>query len=714
MVRGAPGGRPHFEAVHDRLTFSYTSIAAWLRDDNRVSARGGDAAGTLWLDEDANGLRLIVVPTPKGGGRRCLMPCSRHAVMACLVLLFVLVCWSSLSNSSMRLFGSARVILDTGLSGIVLTKQCPGEAHISGLGPMSLIAAFWDTPERRAGGVAKSTSGGLVATMRSRTYFGSSCASDSFDNAEYASLKLLGKTLSYAVNLASAGCGCNAALYLTSLPQNLDKGTCGDYYCDAHSVCGIACAEIDVQEANRYAYYATLHSAQEWNATVYGPGAACIDTLSPFMVSVSFPEDDEGNLAAMDVRLSQPGRPCPLALHLGRYIKDDVDNMPALSDALKAGMTPIVSYWGSGDNMTWMDGVGPERHGPCRADHPETCGASVNFYNFAIGPIAFADEWAIYRQHDIPDKADVETMSSDDIQAVQRRVKEMNYAGFAVHRDKAYLKSSEYQLTKESLTYMGNKSEVTFYAYGSFKPLTKPHTFKTSNKTAPAPLLRQHTTASPPVTRAPVPQPVPPPRPHPVPSAVPVQPPAPLPTPAPMPMPPPLPLLPPMVPAPVPAPAPLPVSTSVLPVAGPAFGALLPPTTRAKKPKTGIVLKILSAHDLRGADWIDQSSDPFCSVKVPNKPDGSFTTHTLDHTMNPVWNFNVTILSFDRGDNLHFIVWDRDWLSNNLLGSAMLTSDQIYPTGFRGDLLLTGGGNDESHPRLSVEVDVRELVQENV
>jgi len=46
-------------------------------------------------------------------------------------------------------------------------------------------------------------------------------------------------------------------------------------------------------------------------------------------------------------------------------------------------MTPIISYWREPD-MSWFDGKGADRRGPCGKDVPKTCGDSVKFHNFTI------------------------------------------------------------------------------------------------------------------------------------------------------------------------------------------------------------------------------------------------------------------------------------------------------------------------------------------
>ena len=47
------------------------------------------------------------------------------------------------------------------------------------------------------------------------------------------------------IDLSGSGCGCNAALYLASVPQNDDKTSCDDFFCDANAICGAACDESE-------------------------------------------------------------------------------------------------------------------------------------------------------------------------------------------------------------------------------------------------------------------------------------------------------------------------------------------------------------------------------------------------------------------------------------------------------------------------------------
>ena len=92
--------------------------------------------------------------------------------------------------------------------------------------------------------------GSLRVPYNTRSYFlsgepSSACEGKPFHHHDYScvsysdgAIYLSGKVLSYDVDLSGIGCGCNAALYLVSMPQNTNATTCHDFYCDANDVCG--------------------------------------------------------------------------------------------------------------------------------------------------------------------------------------------------------------------------------------------------------------------------------------------------------------------------------------------------------------------------------------------------------------------------------------------------------------------------------------------
>jgi len=272
--------------------------------------------------------------------------------------------------------------------------QCPGVLNIPGTTPVFFTNAKWNTPGDRAASAALSGNA-VVAYLKSRTYFANYCSEGAFSNTAYQAVPLLGMTMRYSVNLGGAGCGCNAALYLTSLQHNDKLSNCSDYYCDANQVCGMKCAEVDIQEANEGAWRSTLHGRNDsvgrgagfggtgphrraFSAHDYGPGSRCIDTRHDFDVAASFPVDSNGKLKAMELQLTQAGKPCDIFFSIDEY-----RDMDEVSEALRMGMTPIISYWRS-KHMRWLDGTGKDGK-DCKADHPRECADYVKFYGFTIG-----------------------------------------------------------------------------------------------------------------------------------------------------------------------------------------------------------------------------------------------------------------------------------------------------------------------------------------
>ena len=259
--------------------------------------------------------------------------------------------------------------------------------------------AYWNVPEDLAGNV-EVVNGAIEVFMKGRTYFSDACGAK-FNNSRYSRLYLLGKRLRWTTDISQTDCGCNAAFYLGSLHQNADVSKCEDYYCDANDVCGVRCAEIDLQEANKHAFHSVLHLQddnsgsglgyggggidwswhRDWTKEEYGPGANCIDTNHPFEVEIGFPLGSNGELQALTTRLSQVGSPCELQAEIqtASYIFQGRPSASELTQALHEGMTPIVSYW-SNEDLQWMDGKGADGLGPCAEDVPDSCGPSVQFY----------------------------------------------------------------------------------------------------------------------------------------------------------------------------------------------------------------------------------------------------------------------------------------------------------------------------------------------
>jgi len=190
---------------------------------------------------------------------------------------------------------------------------------------------------------------------------------------------LLGRSLSFDVNLANVGCACNLALYLVQMPaynssNTADPTSCGNYYCDANKVCGIYCPEFDIMEANNRAFQTTPHKCNapsgnyysscdgggcgqnviRINSNAYGPGGSfTINTQSEFSVNIYFGLNSNGQLNSVTTTLSQSGRNFQMTHDDskcgGGYLE-------TLTDAFKSGMTLYYSYWGSDANtMSWLD-----------------------------------------------------------------------------------------------------------------------------------------------------------------------------------------------------------------------------------------------------------------------------------------------------------------------------------------------------------------------
>ena len=219
-----------------------------------------------------------------------------------------------------------------------------------------------------------------------RVYLADRCDYE-YDHQNYASLSLLGKTFSFTTDVSQTECGCNAAMYLVSMQQNTQPGTCdGDFYCDANQVCGVRCAEIDLMEANQYAFKVTAHTAADgagkatglgggdnaFSSADYGPGGQVVDTTEPFQVEVYFAASASGgSLVEVEVTLrGAKGQTLSFSLSEPTYLEQ-------LTDAVVAGMTPTFLIWSAWD-LGWLDS------GPCPKDNQDSCGGWVRFSDIKV------------------------------------------------------------------------------------------------------------------------------------------------------------------------------------------------------------------------------------------------------------------------------------------------------------------------------------------
>mmetsp|Transcript_145301 Transcript_145301/g.404989 ORF Transcript_145301/g.404989 Transcript_145301/m.404989 type:complete len:565 (-) Transcript_145301:93-1787(-) len=259
---------------------------------------------------------------------------------------------------------------------LAVGADCGGKAAVGGLaGP-----AAW-----KGGGLNITGAKVEVSHNAGVSLVSSDNACEDWNPDGFKVLHLLGKTVSYKLDLSKVGCGCNVALYLIEYPAkdwsgNPSKGSCdySPYYCDANQVCGQWCPEIDIMEANNHAFQSTPHKcdaptkeghysncdrngcAQNTRTmgNAYGPGGGfTIDTTRPFNVSTAF--NAQGwTLTGMVTTLRQEGRQVVMD-----HAACDPGYLAQAGSAIQKGMSLRITYWGdTAETMNWMDvpPCGPE------------------------------------------------------------------------------------------------------------------------------------------------------------------------------------------------------------------------------------------------------------------------------------------------------------------------------------------------------------------
>jgi len=319
-----------------------------------------------------------------------------------------------------------------------------------------------------------------------------------------------------------------------------------------------------------------------------------------------------------------------------------------------------------GGNRFWLDGSGGAAPGRQEFEVPEE-----------------DTQWSIFNHFDVRETGDLEQMDGFNLDAVKQRVEQGGYAGFSLSLGQAWLKPlGDQHFTRADLVDVGDVNPAAFFLYEAQFTTTA----TTSSSTAAA------TTAAPT-------------------------------TPAPIRI------------ATIAAPTTAPTTTMTLPMTpAPAATTWEPTATLWRMSTTGAAsvalaggsqepgsmrlrVTVIRAAGLKTTDWIG-GTDPYCVIVLSDreaKEKTQFQTKMMHNTRNPEWNHAIEIPAYAQGDSLEFVIMDKDFWVSNILGTAALTGDQLYPGGFEGELPIAastadaaqgGGGGTAGQATLSVKVEI--------
>lgn len=124
-------------------------------------------------------------------------------------------------------------------------------------------------------------------------------------------------------------------------------------------------------------------------------------------------------------------------------------------------------------------------------------------------------------------------------------------------------------------------------------------------------------------------------------------------------------------------------------------------------PNTQVVdVSVVSAGGLPRADRSGHS-DPYATCEIPGKPKSKVKTKVIEDTEAPVWNQELVVHGWRKGDPLVFSVWDFDLVGNDdMLSTVELASAEFFPSAFQGQLNMENTWNPEGQ-RVTAELKRR-------
>jgi len=140
-------------------------------------------------------------------------------------------------------------------------------------------------------------------------------------------------------------------------------------------------------------------------------------------------------------------------------------------------------------------------------------------------------------------------------------------------------------------------------------------------------------------------------------------------------------------------------------------GAVPVETTDATSSEPALVVTVVGARGLRNSDWLPGSGKPDCYCGVASAGKDLYTTRVIEDVLEPVWAEEFEVAEFADGAPLEFFVYDKDYVSTDFLGKAVLEAKDYAAVGFNGELKLADAGVDEAYIKVKVKVAGEELPQ---
>lgn len=91
---------------------------------------------------------------------------------------------------------------------------------------------------------------------------------------------------------------------------------------------------------------------------------------------------------------------------------------------------------------------------------------------------------------------------------------------------------------------------------------------------------------------------------------------------------------------------------------------------------------VISGRNLKNVDnaLLGQGvSDPYVIVRFEGNKDSEWSTQVIEDNLNPDWNCAIRLPDFKNGDNLEFIVMDKDRFKDDMIGECKLACCDYFP-----------------------------------